>query len=112
MLAWTLNTNAENGASSGRGCWSTSSRGRATGQVDHGVEQHAHAEVGERRAEEHRGGLAGQERSWSRSAPTASSRPISSGRPPGVALLGGGPLGVDDLLAGLGGAAGGAGEAV
>ena len=63
MLACTLNTNAENGASSGRGLPSTSARGVGGGrEVDDRVEQHAHAEVGERRAEEHRRRLAGEER--------------------------------------------------
>ena len=69
-------------------------------QVDDGVEQHAHAEVGERRAEEHRGGLAGQEqldgrgRRRPRRAGSISSRAASQASPSSAAR----PVGLDDLL--------------
>ena len=63
MLAWTLKTNAENGALEGRGSPSSiEPRRRRRGQLDDRVEQHAHAEVGQRRADEHRRRLAGEER--------------------------------------------------
>ena len=63
MFAWTLNTNAENGLSSGRASPSTSTlRRRWRGEVDDGVEDHAHPEVRERRADEHRRRVAGEER--------------------------------------------------
>ena len=63
MLACTLNTKAENGLSSGRGS-STAVEPRRwrRREVDDGVEQQAHAEVGERRADEHRRRLTGEER--------------------------------------------------
>ena len=62
MLACTLNTRPENGASTGRGSplMSARSAGRRA-ELGHGVEQPADAEVRQRRAEQHRARHAGQE---------------------------------------------------
>ena len=83
-------------------------------QVDDGVEQQADAEVGQRGAEERRASTRRRGTSLtSRSAPTSSSSVelvggrASRRRPPRL----GGPVGVDELLGRLGGAAGRAGEA-
>ena len=68
MLACTLNTNAENGASRCAGLAVDVGAGVGVGsEVDDGVEQLAHAEVGERRTEEHGRRLAGEERLAGRS---------------------------------------------
>ena len=63
MFAWTLNTKAEKPASSGRDSPSSVSRGAGRRrEVDDGVEDHPHAEVGQRRADEHGRRVAGEER--------------------------------------------------
>ena len=91
MLAATLNTNAENGASSGRGhaLHVVARRGRR-GEVDDGVEQEAHAEVGQRRPEEHRRDLALAEALGVGVGPDlVEQRQLLPGGGPGRALLGG-----------------------
>ena len=84
MLACTLNTKPENGASSGRGyavdVGSRAGRGR---EVDDGVEQLAHAEVGEGRAEEHGRRLAGEEQPSMSSVGPDLRRAARARRPPG-----------------------------
>ena len=114
MLACTLNTKPENGASSGarrrrrrrRGGWATGTRSTTassslrTPKLVSAEPKNAGVDSAPRKS------------STSRSAPTSSSRSSSSwAGVPGLALLGGRPLGVDELLGGLGGAAGDAGEA-
>ena len=112
MLACTLNTKPENGASSGRGTPSTSSRGAGRRhEVDHRVEQLAHAEVGERGAEEDRGRLRGQEGlAVELGAGAVEQVELVAGRGPRGALLDLGPVGGDELLRRLGRAAGDPGE--
>ena len=113
MLACTLNTKAENGASSGRGTPGVSSRGlRRRRQVDDRVEQQADAEVGERRPEEHRRHLALPEAVVVEPVGVVEQLELVGGRastrrPPRRRPR----SRVEHLLAGLGGAAGGAGEA-
>jgi hypothetical protein len=61
MLAWILKTKPENFGSPG--CTSAGlgvARLRAGRKIDHGIEQALHAEVVDRRAEEHRRLLAGE----------------------------------------------------
>ena len=115
MLAWTLNTKPENGASSGRGrAPSASARGSAAGtRSTTASSSMPHAEVGERRAEERRAWTAAPEEQLDVEvgADLVEQLDLVEGGVPRLALLGRGPLGVDDLLGGLGGAAGGPGEA-
>ena len=62
MLAWTLKTRPENGRFERPGvAVAVLLRAGRRDEVDHGVEDQAHAEVGQRRAEEHRRQLAGLE---------------------------------------------------
>ena len=94
MLACTLKTKPEKGASSGRGTSSSPTRGVGDGhEVDDRVEQHADAEVGQGGAEEDRRGLARQEglgverrrrrRRAGRARPGPWPRPRPPRRPPG-----------------------------
>ena len=102
MFAWTLNTNAENPASSGRAAAvDVDARRRRRGEVDDGVEDHPHAEVGQRRADEHRRRVAGEERRQVDVGADGVEQPdLVLGGLPRRALLGGGDVGGHDLLGG------------
>ncbi len=113
MLACTLNTNPENGESSGRGTPSTSGRGAGAGNRSTTASSSLRTPKLVS-AEPNSTGVA----SAARKALTSSSPTVPSSRStsaaavvPRRALLGRGPLGVDQLLGRLGGAAGDAGEA-
>ena len=95
MFAWTLNTNAEKGPSSGRGrAVVVDPRRRRRGEVDDGVEDHAHPEVGQRRADEHRRRVAGEERRQvDVGADGVEQADLVGRRLPGGALLGRGDVG-------------------
>ena len=111
MLAWTLKTNPAKGASSGP--WLAvhvlAGRGRRD-LVDDGVEQQPDAEVGQRRTEEHRRGLTGQEQLLVVVGSLEEVELVGGGGPR-VALVDRGTFGVHQLLRCLGGPPGGAGEA-
>ena len=102
MLACTLNTKPENGRVERAGLAVDVERGASAAgtRSTTRVEQLAHAEVGEGRAEEHRRRLAGEERLDVEVGADAVEQVelVLRRSAQAVALLGGGPVGVDELL--------------